>query len=104
MLVVVILADYEDVDSPGTPEGLAASLIAAKDGYVDGIVVVGLLGSIEGGPQDQCGDEPTHRTRKFVEGFPTHVIGSYCELDLGAKLSEAVSVIQTTCESFTPPG
>lgn len=104
MLVVVILSAYQDFDSLGTPEGLAASLIAAKKGYTDGIVVVGLLDTVGDFEGDQCGDVPEDRTRKFIEGFPTHVLGSYCDPDISARLSEAIGVIQTACEQFTPPG
>ena len=104
MLVVVLISDEEDIKSPGTPEGLAASLIAAKAGYTDGIVVVGLLASIDHDDNDYCGDAPWHRERLFVEGFPNHVIGSYCAPDLGAELSEAIGVIQGACEKFVPPG
>ena len=103
MLVVVILSAFGDIDSAGTPEGWAASLIAAKGGYADGIVVVGLLDTVGDFVGDQCGELPTDRTRQFIEGFPTHVLGSYCEPDLGTRLSEAIGVIQTACEKFTPP-
>lgn len=104
MLVVVILSAFQDHDTPGTPEGWAASLIAAKGGYTDGIVVVGLLNTVGDFVGDQCGELPTDRTRQFIEGFPTHVLGSYCEPDIGARLAEAIGVIQTACEHFTPPG
>jgi len=106
MLVVVVLADYPDDDSPGTPDGLAASLIAAKKGYTDGIVVVGILGTVQPEPpDDDClGDVPEDRTRKFVEGFPNHALGSFCDPDIGANLVEAIEVIQTACAEFVPPG
>lgn len=105
MLVVVVLADYPDDDSPGTPDGLAASLIAAKKGYTDGIVVVGILGTVQPEPlDDDCGDFPGDRTRKFVEGFPNHALGSFCDPDIGANLVEAIEVIQTACAEFVPPG
>lgn len=104
MLVVVILASNSDLKSPGTPEGLAASLIAAKDGYVGGIVVVGILGTVDYKEGDDCGDLLEDRTRKFVEGFPTHVLGSYCAPDIGVNLVQAVDVIQSACAEFTPPG
>jgi hypothetical protein len=105
MLVVVVLADYGDDLSPGTSEGLAASLIAAKDGYAEGIVVVGILGSYE--PEDKpddCYDDSEDRTRKFVEGFPTHVLGSFCAPDIGVNLVAAIEVIETACAEFVPPG
>ncbi len=104
MLVVVLITDEQDIKSPGTPEGLAASLIAAKAGYTDGIVVVGLLNSVDSDDKDQCADAPWERERMFVEGFPNHVIASFCAPDLGAELSEAIEVIQTACEKFVPPG
>jgi hypothetical protein len=104
MLVVVIFANTDDIYSPGTPEGLAANLIAAKDGYADGIVVIGILGTVDEGPNDYCADEPEDRTRQFVEGFPQHVLGSFCAPDLGGFLTQALGVIQTACEGFTPPG
>lgn len=104
MLVVVMLADYSDVFSPGTPEGLAAGVIAAKSGYAEGIVVVGILGEVDYMEGDQCGDDPDDRTRKFFESLPNNVLGSFCAPDIGVYLSEAVGVIQTACETFTPPG
>ncbi len=103
MLVVVILTVFADTKSPGTPEGLAASLIAAKDGYAEGIVVVGVLNTVDYSDGDYCGDDPDDRTRKFVEGFPNHVLGSYCAPDIGVNLVQAVDVIQAACADFTPP-
>ncbi len=105
MLVVVILTSSPDLHSPGTPAGLAASLIAAKNGYVGGIVVVGIIDSIDyESIPDPCGDDPDDRTRKFVEDFPNHVLGSYCAPDIGTNLVQAVDVIQKACAEFTPPG
>lgn len=105
MLVVVVLTDFADLKSPGTPEGLAASLIAAKDGYAAGIVVVGILGSVDpDGAPDDCADIPEDRTRQFVEGFPTHVLGSFCAPDIGANLVAAIDVIQAACAEFVAPG
>ena len=105
MLVVVILAASWDQDSNGTPEGLAASLIAAKDGYVDGIVVVGVLRSVEYQGVNQCaGGTPDDVARQMVEQFPNHVLGSYCAPDMGVHLSKALDVIDAACERFVPPG
>ena len=104
MLVVVILAASWDDKSKGTPEGLAASLIAAKDGYIDGIVVVGVLRSVDDFVQSLCGDAPNDLTRQVVEQFPNHVLGSYCAPDMGAHLAKAIDVIASACERFTPPG
>ncbi len=105
MLVVIILAASWDQTPTGTPEGFAASLIAAKDGYVDGIVVVGVLRSVEYQGVNQCaGDTPDDVARQMVEQFPNHVLGSYCAPDMGVHLSKALDVIDAACERFTPPG
>ena len=105
MLVVVILAASWDETPTGTPEGFAASLIAAKDGYVDGIVVVGVLRSVDYQGVNQCaGDTPDDVARQMVEQFPNHVLGSYCAPDMGVHLSKALDVIDAACERFTPPG
>ena len=105
MLVVVILADEADELSPGTPQGLSASLIAAKGGYTDGIVVVGILGSVQSAPPGiGCSDDSEDRTRRFVEGFPNHVLGSFCAEYIGANLVAALEVIQEACGEFVPPG
>ena len=105
MLVVVLLADATDVESPGTPEALAASLITAKDGYAEGIVAVGILSTVQPDPPDGAcyGDLPEDRTRKLVEGFPNHVLGSFCDPDIGANLVEAIEVIEAACAEFVPP-
>ena len=105
MLVVVVLTDFADIESPGTPEGLAASLIAAKMGYAEGIVVVGILGSVQvEPPAGGCYENPEDRTRKFIEGFPNHVLDSFCAPDIGTNLVAAIEVIQAACAEFVPPG
>jgi hypothetical protein len=104
MLVVVLIADTIDQKSAGTPEGWAASLVAAKAGYTDGIVVVGILASYDPFQSDDCYDDPDDSVRRLVDGFPTHVLGSVCAPDLSQYLSQAVGVIETACEAFVPPG
>jgi len=104
MLVVVILAASWDETPTGTAEGMAASLIAAKAGYVDGIVVVGVLRSVDDFVPSQCGDAPDDLARQMVEQFPNHVLGSYCAPNMGVHLSQALDVIDAACERFTPPG
>ena len=104
MLVVVIIANSLDTKSSGSHEGWAASLVAAKAGNAAGIVVVGLLQTYDPFDSEDCWDDPKSEVRRLVEGFPTHVLGSYCAPDLGQYLGEAVSVIDAACAEFVPPG
>ena len=104
MLVVVIVEHGLDQKTSGSPEGWAASLVAAKAGNAAGIVVVGILDTYDPFDADDCWDDPDNSVRRLVEGFPAHVLGSKCAPDLGQYLGEAVSVIETACEAFVPPG
>ena len=51
-----------------------------------------------------CWNNPEDRVREFVEGFPNHVLGSFCDPDIGANLVAAIEVIETACAEFVPPG
>ena len=55
-------------------------------------------------PDAGCHDDPEDRTRKFIESFPNHVLGSFCAEYIGANLVAALEVIQTACAEFVPPG
>jgi hypothetical protein len=121
ILVVVVVTDEEDDStedpnggSPGDPPDWAQSLIDAKNGDPNAIVVLMLVGDGDvpggvcppgadpggGGP----GAEPSPRLRAFAELFDHGLWGSICETDYGPFFDEAISVIDVTCEEFTPPG
>jgi len=104
MLVVVMLVQTIYDNSPGTPEGWAASLVAAKGGDTEGVVMVGILGAVDYPSELHCVDIPDDETLQMVESFPNHVLGSYCAPDQGVYLSEAIGVIEAACAEFVPPG
>jgi hypothetical protein len=121
ILVVVVATDEEDDaaedpngGSPGDPADWAQSLITAKNDDPKAVVVLMLVGDSDapggvcppgadpgnGGP----GAEPSPRLREFAELFDHGMWGSICSSDYGDFFNEAISVIDVTCEEFTPPG
>lgn len=123
ILVVTLITDEsnrafgQDADnetpSPGTPDGWYESLVARKAGNDAAIVVLGLVGDNDQ-PDAICGDldlntstgaEPAPDLRQFVEMFGDNgVVGSVCSPDYAPFFSSAVSVIQSACDDFVPPG
>jgi hypothetical protein len=120
ILVVTFITDEEDdhgdgtMGSPGDPPDWVAELVAAKGGNPDSIVVLGLFGDNDvqngvcppGGDPNNGGDgaEPGVRLRQFTESFKYGVVGSVCAPDYTQFFQDAVSIIDTTCEEFIPPG
>ena len=120
ILVVTFITDEEDdalVDpaggSPGDPTSWAADLLAAKNGDPDAVVVIGLLGDTDL-PGAVCspppvgggltGAEGAPRLRTFVDGFGSQGLwGSVCSADYAPLFTQAVSLIDTTCDGFIPP-
>jgi hypothetical protein len=123
ILVVTLITDESnrafgqdaanETPSPGAPDGWYESLVARKAGNESAIVVLGLIGDNDQ-PNAICGDldlntldgaEPAPDLRQFVEMFGDNgVVGSVCEGDYAPFFSSAVSVIQSACDDFVPPG
>jgi hypothetical protein len=107
LLVVTFITDEEDdEESNGNPVGWNAALVAAKQGKETSIVVLGLIGDGDT-PNPVCTEglaEPSPRLREFSESFTYGSWGSICSLDYAPFFDSAVSVIDTACEQFEPPG
>lgn len=107
LLVVTFITDEEDdEESNGSPIGWNASLIAAKAGDEKSIVVLGLIGDPDQ-PNAVCSQdqaEASPRLREFAESFTYGSWGSICSPDYAPFFDAAVSVIDTACELFEPPG
>lgn len=105
-------ADNE-TQSPGTPDGWYQSLVAQKDGNAAAVVVLGVIGDNDQ-PDGICGEldlntstgaEPAPDLRQFFELFGDNgIVVSVCEQDYAPFFSSAVSVIQSACDEFEPPG
>ena len=107
LLVVTFITDEEDDgQSKGTPAGWQAALVAAKVGAEKSIVVLGLIGDPEQ-PNPVCGPdaaEASPRLRSFAESFTFGSTGSICSPDYAPFFDASVSVIDTACQQFEPPG
>ena len=44
------------------------------------------------------------KIREFIELFPNHIMGSVCEANYAPFFEQAVDLINTTCDEFTPVG
>jgi len=107
LLVVTFITDEEDDgQSKGTPAGWNAALVAAKVGAEKSIVVLGLIGDPDQ-PNPVCGPdaaEASPRLRSFAESFTFGSTGSICSPDYAPFFDASVSVIDTACQQFEPPG
>jgi len=113
ILVVTFVTDEDDNfgdGSAGNPAGWKASLVAAKKGDEKALVVLGLFGDNDQ-PNPICpplvdssGAEPSPRLREFVNSFGDQgVAGSICAPSYDSFFSEAVGLIDSTCDEFMPP-
>ncbi|MCP5066062.1 MAG: hypothetical protein GY946_05790, partial [bacterium] len=120
LLVVVVITDEADgpgdpdelvpnpqggpATSPGTPQTWFETVTTAKFGVEENVAVVSLI-RWTGGP---C--EPTsaafdgQNIKEFTEMFTYGYAGGICEPDYGPIFQQAVSIIATACENYTPPG
>lgn len=105
VLVVVYITDEDDEgQSTGDPASWKDFVVQAKAGNEEALVVLGLIAD-EGVPGGVCtdnGDAPVLRT--FAESFVYGQWASVCEPDYTQFFVDAVSVIDTACDGFIPPG
>lgn len=122
LLIVVLITDEEDdhetqacqqspqSGSPGEPGDWYSGLVAAK-GLESNIVVLSLIGPVN--PQcpelDKCvggiiGAEVSPRIVQFTEMFTNGRIGQVCAPSYKEFFSEAISLIDSACDNFIPPG
>jgi hypothetical protein len=106
ILVVTFITDEEDAGSMGTPASWKQTLVDAKNGNEQAIVVLGLVADtgVAGAvcTEDQAEDAPL--LRQFAESFTRGQWGSVCSPSYNAFFDAAVSVIDTTCDEFVPEG
>jgi len=122
ILVITIITDEEDdpfdpdtgagpdSNSPGDPASWMQTVVNIKNGDESAVVVLSLVGDTDL-PGAICqpltgtaGAEPAPRLRQFAEMFTYGQWCSVCAPDYGPCFEEAVSVIDTACDEFVPPG
>jgi hypothetical protein len=103
ILVVTFITDEDDDagdGSDGTVDGWRSALVSAKNGNEGGVVVLGLYGAGGGG----CA-EPSSRLDQFVQSWGNRGFsGSVCDSSYQQFFADAVGIIDTTCDEWTPEG
>lgn len=104
ILVVTVIGDEDDVVSSGDPDTWRAALTAAKGGSASSIVFLGLIGG-DGSASSACSAsevDAAPRLHQLIRGFEFGSVGDICAADYAPFFADAVSVIDTACEDFTP--
>ena len=97
LLMITTVTSEGDYYSAGTPEQWADTVLTAKSGNQNAVIVLG-IGKWGGDPSD-C-QTPVCR---FVRMFPFHKFGDTSAPDYGAHFAAAVDLVDEACEAFTPP-
>lgn len=107
ILVVTFLSDDGNYVDKDKPADWKASLVAAKNGDENAIVVAGLIPHPELDCINKQSDDNTQGAHweEFIGLWGAHGIsGSICAPDYAPFFAEAVAAIDQTCEQFNPPG
>lgn len=104
LLVVVLITDEEDEgDSVGDPLDWYQTVVDAKGGDEDAVVVLSLIGHdkpnacIPAQWTGMMGAEISPRLRTFTELFPHGTVGDVCAPDYGPFFADAVDGIAAVC-------
>ena len=110
LLVVVIITDEDDqhgcvlggntCGSDGEPADWAQQLIQAKGGIEENVVVL----TLAGGPNNGCEADDAQRLVAMTSLFTNGSVGDICAPSYEGFFNAAISVIDSACDSFTPPG
>ncbi|MCY0987382.1 hypothetical protein OV203_09630 [Nannocystis sp. ILAH1] len=107
ILVITFISDDPNDPDQGTPADWKASVVAAKNGDDNAVVVLGLIPH----PELGCttGNDPNAiqgaHWEEFIQSWGAHGIsGSVCEADYAPFFLQAINAIDQTCEDFNPPG
>jgi hypothetical protein len=123
LLVAVFITDEEDdhestgcnflpnSGSVGDPPQWYQQLVAVKAGVESSIVVVSIVGPNQMPfcpPLNKCnlgstGSEIGQRIIELTEMFTYGYVGSVCE-PYGPQFQDAISIIDSACDDFEPPG
>ncbi|MCX4240095.1 hypothetical protein [Paraliomyxa miuraensis] len=112
VLVVTIISDDhpgwfgpDNATSIGTPGEWFDAIVAAKNGHVDHLVVLGLLATP--GDESCLGFCPCNADKfiDFVDMFGARgIVASVCQPDYDQFFQQAVELIDMACDEFEPAG
>ena len=106
ILVVTVITDEDDHDSPGSAAAWRDAIVQAKGDTETAVVVLGLLGDtdVRGGTCSGAEAEDATKLRTFIELFTHGSWASVCEPTYDAFFAAAVAEIDITCDEFEPEG
>lgn len=101
ILVVTFITDEEDIGkSTGDPTSWRSSLVMAKGGNDQALVVLGLMGGDESCPDAEFAPN----LKAFTDSFSFGSWGPICAPSYTPFFDQAVMVIDSACDTFVPPG
>ncbi|WAS96193.1 hypothetical protein [Nannocystis punicea] len=107
ILVITFISDDPNSPDQGEPPDWKASIVAAKNGDENAVVVLGLIPHPELGcttGNDPMSIQGAH-WEEFIQMWGPHGIsGSVCEADYAPFFLQAIGAIDQTCDEFDPPG
>lgn len=106
ILVITFLSDDGKYIDKGTPAEWKASVVEAKGGDENAVVVLGLIPHPELNCTNPMGDDTQgSHWEEFIGLWGDHGIsGSICEANYAPFFGQAIGAIDQTCDAFQPPG
>jgi len=116
LLVVVVITD--EADGPGYPEAMNdpgatstgdplswfADIVAARGGVESNIVMLTLANYDQGPCPPERNVNDGGNLVDFTQMFTHGVVGGVCETDYTTYFQQAIDVIDTACDEYTPEG
>ncbi len=114
LVVTVITDDYpvsgtpDNASTSGAPQAWRDALVQAKGGNADNIVMLGIVNTEDATCVAGAGDPIVHPTERFVDFVGSFgergLTGNICESSYVGFFEDAVALIDTACDEFTPEG
>lgn len=97
LLVIVIITDEPDANTPGDSMSWFQTVVDAKDGIPENVVVVSLINT----PMGNCGFETAVSIADFTTMFGINgFMADICLPDYGPVFDQAVAIIDVACDNF----
>ncbi len=101
LLVIVIITDEPDTASVGDPTFWYDTVVEAKGGFPENVVVLSLINT----PGGTCGFDIAPQIANFTMMFGENgFMADICIPDYEPVFTDAVSIIDNACDNFMPPG
>jgi hypothetical protein len=97
LLVIVIITDEPDQNTPGNPMAWYQTVVDAKDGIPENVVVMSLINT----PNGICGFDFAFSIAEFTMLFGVNgFMADICVADYAPVFQQAIGIIDVACENF----